>query len=277
MSQNNHLSSQGLAGRLAALVYTGVQCFQRVCEGELNFALWRKLVKDHLVDQELSASDDELAWLQSSLSTEPELKAFTSDARERLNARLKREPALAAGDIIALFMDRSIDENETTLRPLDLGEPTALIELREPLHFACHRGDIFQIVEAQVVAKMHVRSIPGALGTPTEEAERFVLKSSDDITMDGTFIHLRYPSLNKVVPGILSRRHLGEGKQNTNRSIYYHAAYQTVGSNGKMEYRTLWSIRDEMIQQTWKCPSPPTLRRPSTLIDTSAELPGMER
>lgn len=93
--------------------------------------------------------------------------------------------------------------------------------------------------------------------------------------MDERFIHLVYPSLNKVVPGILSRLHLGEGKQNTNRSIYYHAAYQTLGSSGQVEYRSLWSIRDEMIQQTWRCPSPG--RRPSGAIDASADLPDMER
>lgn len=241
--------------RLATLIYTGADYFQRMCEDELNFSHWRKAVRARLSSHGMSVSEDELKWLQSCLATESGLKDTMRRARERLNERLEREPALLAGAVIALFMDCHIDESQSILRATDLGEPTALIELMEPLHFACHRGDIFQILEAPVVARMKVSKIPGGLGKPAEEAVRFVLKSPKDIGLDGASIRLAYPSLNKVVPGILSRLHMGEGKQNTNRSIYYHAAYLTQSSGDRPEFISLWSIRDGVIEQTWRCPS----------------------
>lgn len=244
------------AVRLAILIYVGAESFERMCAvGELNFVLWQEYVNERVGDHGLKVSEEELDWLQGCIVSEPRLKARLGDAREKLNARLRDEPVLPVGAMIALFMDRHIKEGETILRSIDVGEPTALITLKEPLHFECTRGDIFQLIESPVVARMNLRAIPGGLGGRSEEARHFVLKSPDHLTTDADAVYLAYPSLNKAFPGIFSRLHLGEGKQNNHRSIYYHAAWAIPGAGEQREYLTLWKIRDEVFQRTWVCPS----------------------
>lgn len=252
------------AARLASLVYVGTESFNRVCQmGELDFVAWSTRVKELLVDQGIEASEDEVEWLQEHLPYEPTLKVRIGTARKRLNTRLLSEAALPAGAIIALFMQGSIEEGVVTLHSGEVGVPTALITLENPLHFVCHRGAIFQFHESPVVARMAVCAIPGELGNSTYEAERFTLEAKEDFSRDGDVVSLKYPSLNKVFPGIFNRLHLGQGKQNTNRSIYYHAAWATQDADGKPEYRSLWSIRDGVRQRTWKCPQLPSADRPT--------------
>jgi len=129
----------------------------------------------------------------------------------------------------------------------------------QSLHFVCHRGAIFQFDECPVVAQMPDGVLPGGIGTPNQEVERFILKSESDFSCGDGTVSLRYPSLNKVFPGIFNRLHLSKGKQNTNRSIYYHAAWKTRDSKGQTEYSSLWNIRNGVRQRKWKCPEPSEL------------------
>lgn len=76
-----------------------------------------------------------------------------------------------------------------------------------------------------------------------------------------------------VHTGVQCFQRICEGELNF--SLWRKMVKEHLGSSGQVEYRSLWSIRDEMIQQTWRCPSPG--RRPSGAIDASADLPDMER
>jgi hypothetical protein len=165
-----------------------------------------------------------------------------------------------AGEVIGLFMNKNIDKKEILLRAADVGEPTVEVELLEPLRFCCNRGDIFEIQESPVIARIEATKIPN-FADLTTEATRFILESKNDIEQHGSSVQLRYPSLNKVIPGVFSRLHMGEGKQNTNRSIYYHAAYRTLDSHGQPQFISMWSIRDGVIDKTWR-PASATGARP---------------
>jgi hypothetical protein len=244
--------------RLAILAYVGAEGFLHICEtGELDFEAWNEHVRERLHSQDIEATEDELQWMQDHLSYEPTLKSCISAARERLNARLAAEPALPAAATIALFMKGSIKEDMSVFGPNDMTEPTVLIMLTEPLHFECHRGAIFQFHESAVVARMMTHAIPDWTGDPPQEAKFFVLESEEDLSIGHGWVSLKYPSLNKVFPGIFSRLHVSEGKQNTNRSIYYHAAWATKDATGRPEYHSLWSIRDDVRRGTWVCPQLP--------------------
>ena len=244
------------ASRIAILAYVGAETFMLMCKaGELDFDSWSTNIKERLADQQIEATEVELKWLQEHLSVEPNLKSCDRQARESLNARLTDEPALPAGALIALFMKGRIKEDVEILELAGGMEPTALISLTEPLHFQCTRGAIFQFQESAVVARMDVRAIPGGIGSPLQEVERFRLETEADFSLDAGRVSLKYPSLNKVFPGIFSRLHLNEGKQNTNRSIYYHAAWASQDEHGLPEYHSLWSIRAGVLQRTWTCPT----------------------
>jgi hypothetical protein len=241
--------------RLAILAYVGAESFLHICQtGELDFEAWNDLVMERLRSQDIEVTEDELQWMQDHLSYEPTLKSCIHAARERLNARLAAEPALPAGATLALFMKGSIKEDVSVFGPSDMAEPTALITLSEPLQFECHRGAIFQFCESAVVARMMTRAIPDWTGNAAQEAKSFVLESEEDLSIDHGSVSLKYPSLNKVFPGIFSRLHVSEGKQNTNRSIYYHAAWATKDANGRPVYQSLWSIRDGVRRRTWMPP-----------------------
>lgn len=243
--------------KLATLVCVATATLNRICQtGELDFVAWREQLNQRLATLELTASEEELEWLEEHLPYEPTLKGRIGTARRKLNKRLSGEPALPAGAILSLFMHGSIDEGVSTFRADEVSEPTATLTLQEPLHFACNRGAIYQFNECPVVAKMSASSLPSGLGTPEQEVERFLLESASDISRTDDTISLRYPSLNKVFPGIFNRLHLGKGKQNTGRSIYYFAAWKTRDDKGETEYRSLWSIREAVRLRTWKCPDP---------------------
>lgn len=245
-----------VAARLAVIVYVGAECFRIMIEhGELDFAAWRRHVDERLEDQGIMVSEDEIKWLQRSLAYEPGLKAENTKAREQLKSRLHTEPVLPVGATVALFMNRSnITEDRHVLHAEDVGTPTAWATLEAPLHFTCTRGDTFQLRESKVLIRIAASSIAGRLGNPKQEAERFLLETPEDFSIKADWIQLKYPSLNKAFSGIFSRLHLGEGKQNTNRSIYYHAAWLTSTQNGAPEYQSLWGIRDSVRRHTWKCP-----------------------
>lgn len=242
--------------KLASLVGIAAQSLLRICAmGELDFVAWRELLNQRLTVLGHSVSEEEIEWLEEHLPYEPTLKACIRAARQNLNDRLRSEPALPARATISLFMHGGIEEDVVTFRADELGTPTAAIILQEPLHFLCHRGAIYQFDECQVEAQLSVDLLPGGLGTPSLERERFVLQSESDFSCINGIVSLRYPSLNKVFPGIFSRLHLIQGKQNTGRSIYYHTAWKTRDSKGLTEYRSLWSIRDLVRQRKWQCPN----------------------
>ena len=128
-----------------------------------------------------------------------------------------------------------------------------MITLEEPLHFVCKRNAIFETRESPIIARMDICIIPGWNGDLSREAERFALPEGD-LFVEGGRVFLKYPSLNKAFPSILRRLHVREGKQNANRSIYNHAAWATQDRNGRLEYYSLWSIRDGVRLRTWRCP-----------------------
>lgn len=146
--------------RLATMISLGSELLDRMCEDELNFSRWRSSVKKGLSRMKVRTDEGQIDWLQKCLAGEPKLKERLTGARKRLNDRLAREPVFIAGEVIALFMYKRIDKKAILLDTKDMGEPTVEVELLEPLRFCCNRGDIFEVQESPVIARIEATKIP---------------------------------------------------------------------------------------------------------------------
>lgn len=245
------------AARLAVIAYAGAETLRKMlAAGDSkapSFDPWCHAVAARLAERGIEIDRRELQRVHDYVSSMLGSRGPADETPEDRKRRLRDHPALPAGAMIAYFKSGKFKEGVRSLSPGEAGEPTALFTLDAPLHFRCH-GQLLKLCECPLTARMRAELVPEGVGEPAQEAERFVLESPAEFERKGIWIHLKYPSLNKACAAIFRRLHLREGKQNSNRHAYYHTAWVTQDEQARPEFRSFWSIRDEILQRTWTCP-----------------------